>query len=91
MGQVTAKELVELLEKQDGRCALTGRLMTFTRGTGSVDTNCSLDRILAGGPYTIDNIQLVCSAVNGFRRNLPMDVFIDWCNAVSTKAKGGRN
>jgi len=88
---LTWQALLELLEKQDGKCALTGRTLTFDAGRGAVDTNCSLDRIHAGGPYTIENVQLVCAAINGFRRNLPMDVFIDWCNAVSTKAKGGRN
>ncbi len=87
---LTWQALMELLEKQGGKCALTGRTLTFDAGRGAVDTNCSLDRIHAGGPYTIENVQLVCAAINGFRRNLPMDVFIDWCNAVSTKAKGGR-
>ncbi len=57
-----------------------------------MDTNCSLDRIEAGGTYDISNVQLVCSAVNGFRRSLPLDTFIGWCKEVASyKAKGGRN
>ena len=87
---LTAEQLLAKLEEQDGKCALTGREMTFIRGQKAVDTNCSIDRIEAGGTYSIENVQLVCAAVNGFRRNLPLDVFIGWCEDVA-KRRGGRN
>jgi hypothetical protein len=80
---VTTDQLLELLKKQNHRCALSGQQMTCIRGQGPVATNASLDRIAAGGPYTIDNIQLVCHAINVARRNLPISEFIDMCRAVT--------
>lgn len=90
---LTANDLLDVLSTQEGLCALTGRKMTFIRGSGQVDTNVSIDRIEAGGAYKKENIQLVCSAVNSFRRNLPLNVFIEWCSEVAehNKAKGGRH
>jgi hypothetical protein len=80
---ITTDQLLELLEKQKYRCALSGQQMTCIRGQGAVVTNASLDRIIAGGPYTIDNIQLVCHAINVARRNLPIFDFIDMCRTVT--------
>lgn len=88
---LTADDLLEILERQGGRCALTGKQLTFVRGKGAVDTNASIDRLQAGGLYTKENIQLVCSAVNSFRRALSVEDFVSWCEAVvEHKAKGGR-
>lgn len=50
----------------------------------------------AGGPYTIDNIQLVCRAVNSWRSDMPLELFIKVCKAVannnqeSLEVKDGR-
>ena len=72
------------LEKQNFKCALTGRDLTCYLEKGKVTkTNASIDRIVAGGSYTADNIQLVCRAVNGFRSNTSVEEFIDWCKAVA--------
>ena len=81
---VTPKQLVELLNKQDSRCALSGTKLTWEKVRGKyVKTNASIDRIIAGEEYNIDNIQLVCRAVNSFRHDLTIKEFIQWCKKVA--------
>jgi hypothetical protein len=81
---VSAKELVELLKKQKGKCMLSGALLTCEKVKGKyVKTNASIDRIIAGGGYNIENIQLVCRAVNSFRHDLTISEFITWCKRVA--------
>lgn len=81
--KLTRDILMAQLIKQDYKCALTGRLLTCTLDKGvAAKTNASVDRIVAGGSYTADNIQLVCRAVNQWRGDIPVDEFVDWCAAV---------
>lgn len=71
------------LKKQDYRCALSGVQLTCELRVGKrFLTNASVDRIEAGGPYTPDNIQLVCRALNSWRSDLTVDEFVDWCRKV---------
>lgn len=80
---LTRAILMAQLEKQNFCCALTGVALTcqLEKGVRTL-TNASIDRIVAGGPYTADNIQLVCAAVNKWRSDLPVDNFIEWCRKV---------
>jgi hypothetical protein len=81
---VTAQDLVELLNKQQGKCALSGTKLTCEKVVGKyVKTNASIDRIIAGGEYNIENVQLVCRAVNSFRHDLTIKEFIQWCKRVA--------
>lgn len=81
---LTRDDLLRQLEKQEYKCALTGRELTCRLEKGkSFQTNASVDRIVAGGPYTPDNIQLVCRAVNQWRGNIPLSEFVDWCKQVA--------
>lgn len=81
---LVVEDLISLLEKQNGRCALTGIELTCTLEKGiKFKTNASLDRIEAGGPYIKENIQLVCSAVNCLRLDMNVQEFIWWCKKVS--------
>ncbi len=83
-GDITAEQLVELLYKQNGKCALSGERLTCKKVRGIyIKTNASIDRIIAGGEYNIDNVQLVCRAVNSFRHNLTVKEFIRWCKKVA--------
>ena len=78
------EELLLLLKKQNGRCAISGVEMTCTLEKGSRNPrNASIDRVVAGGVYSIDNIQLVCSVVNRWRSDTPLEVFIDFCERVA--------
>lgn len=81
--QLTREHLYEQLVKQDYKCALTGVPLTCRLEKGTrFPTNASVDRIVAGGPYTPDNIQLVCRAINQWRGNTPITEFVDWCRAI---------
>tara|TARA_R110002020_G_scaffold59629_2_gene162407 strand:- start:29 stop:466 length:438 start_codon:yes stop_codon:yes gene_type:complete len=86
-GDLTAEELVELLYKQKGKCALSGTRLTCKKIRGlNVKTNASIDRIIAGGEYNKENVQLVCRAVNSFRHDLSVADFIKWCKKVARNA-----
>jgi len=86
-GDLTAEELVELLYKQKGKCALSGTRLTCKKVRGlNVKTNASIDRIIAGGEYNKENVQLVCRAVNSFRHDLSVADFIKWCKKVARNA-----
>ena len=43
-------------------------------------------RVDPKGGYVLKNIQLVCSAINKFRIDTPVDEFIDWCRKVANYA-----
>mgnify|MGYP001588247783 CR=1 FL=1 len=78
------EDLIKLLEKQDGKCALSGVTLTCQLEKGNIAiTNASIDRIEAGGPYIIENIQLVCKSINAFRLDKSTDEFIWWCKQVA--------
>ena len=84
---LSKEDCLTLLEKQNYRCALTGVELTCTLEKGVVrKTNVSIDRIDPKGPYVIYNVQLVCSAVNKFRIDTPLDEFINWCRKVAEHA-----
>jgi hypothetical protein len=81
--QLTRDILMAQLIKQNYKCALTGRALTCILDKGvHAKSNASVDRIVAGGPYTADNIQLVCRAVNQWRGDISVEDFVDWCASV---------
>lgn len=81
---VTVDQLLLLLAQQGGKCALSGVKLTCLLEKGKkFKTNASLDRIEAGGPYIIENIQLVCSALNSWRGDTELDEFKWWCKQVT--------
>lgn len=84
---LTKEACLELLRKQNYKCALTGVDLTCILEKGFVrKTNVSIDRIDPKSGYVIHNIQLVCAAVNKFRVDTPIDEFIDWCKKVNDYA-----
>ena len=86
---LTQDGLLRLLEKQDYKCAISGISMTCQLKKGVVfPYNVSIDRIIAGGPYSEDNIQLVCKSINSWRSNTELGVFIDICKQIA-KYQGG--
>ncbi len=81
---LTPLDLIKMLDAQDGKCALSGEKLTCIRIRGEVSkTNASIDRINAGEEYNVENVQLVCRAVNSFRHNLSIKEFIKWCKKVA--------
>lgn len=84
---LTKHDCVAILESQNYRCALTGVELTCRLEKGVIcKTNASIDRIDPKGPYTKDNVHLVCAAINKFRIDLPLDEFVDWCKKVAEHA-----
>lgn len=82
--ELSTQDLLDVLNAQGGRCALTGVKMTNILVEGRrVWTNASVDRIVSGGPYIRSNIQLVCAAVNGFRSQMSVEEFREWCRLVA--------
>jgi len=78
------EDLIRLLARQKGKCALSGTKLTCEKVKGKyVKTNASIDRIIAGGEYNIENVQLVCRALNSFRHDLTVKEFIQWCKKVA--------
>lgn len=87
--EITVEHLLELLEEQNGKCALSGIPLTCILEKGKKHkTNASLDRIQPGGPYIKDNVQLVCSALNSWRSDTELEEFIWWCKQVAEKHNG---
>ena len=78
-------DILDLYEKQDKKCALTGIKMTHVRddpehGIGHHYLyNISVDRIDSNGIYEKGNIQLICSILNQIKWDIPNDVFIKTC------------
>lgn len=79
---ITWEQLVELYEKQNHKCALSGIEMTTLRQKGRLPNNASVDRIIPGGDYSIDNIRLVCNHVNMMRSDLSDDELIKYCKSI---------
>lgn len=81
---LTVEDCLDLWEKQNGKCALSGVQMTHHRdGSGRKEFNASLDRIEPGGAYSKANVQLVCYRVNIMRHVLEMDMFFWWVKNLS--------
>lgn len=73
-----------LFLKQNRRCALTGRQLSFkfTPGSNGV-TTASLDRIDSDHGYVLDNVQWVHKDLNMMKSNMPQSEFITWCKRVA--------
>lgn len=83
-GGLTTKDLLQLLEKQQGKCALSGIELTCQLEAGKrFKTNASIDRIEAGGDYSPNNVQLVCTALNSWRADSDLKEFIWFCKQVT--------
>lgn len=71
---LTKQWIVEQLERQEWKCALTGLPLHWQRvkgerGRGYQWDSVSVDRIDAGGPYTKQNVRFVLNIVNLFRND----------------------
>lgn len=81
--EITVQDIVDLWERQNGRCAATNLVMTHHRdGTGHKDFNASIDRINPAIGYTADNIRLVCFAVNIMKHRMDESEFYFWIKSI---------
>jgi hypothetical protein len=87
---ITANDLMTLLVNQNGKCALTGWDLEFTRGgefgSGTNPLGCSIDRKDNQTGYIASNIQLVCWKANKIKNDLSDSEFKELCKAVANHA-----
>lgn len=79
--------LYELFLIQNGKCAISGRDMTYIAGEGRIPTNISIDRINSSIGYEEENIQLVCRQANVMKMELSHEELYSWCEDILTKRK----
>jgi len=80
---IELEDVLELWDKQEGRCALTGLFMTYHKdGAGKKDLNASIDRINPEIEYLVTNIQLVCSRANMLKHTLREDELYWWAKNI---------
>ncbi len=70
---LTIEHLLSLWEKQDGRCALTGKRLIYK--FGSLYT-VSIDRIDSNVGYFQGNVQLVCQGINFAKNKFSNEAFL---------------
>lgn len=81
--EIESEDLIDLWQKQKGRCALTNVIMTHHRdGSGNKAFNASIDRINPEVAYRKDNLQLVCYTVNIIKGSLSPDEFFFWIKSI---------
>src|SRR5262249_36426067 len=81
---LSREQLMDKWQTQDGRCAISGVPMTYRAKQGEkFPYNASIDRIVPGGPYTFDNIQLVCTIINSLIKDFPKEEFVRLCISVA--------
>lgn len=76
-GSVTTSNVLQLLEWQGYRCALTGRPLT--------PQTASLDHVIPvrnGGEHTIENVQVLHKEVNRAKSTMTHHQFIQMCREV---------
>jgi len=82
--QITLDDLLEMWEKQGGRCAISGAFLTHHKdGSGTKEWNVSIDRIVNTRGYTPQNTQLVCHRVNLMKHTLSEDMFYWWVKTIN--------
>lgn len=87
-GVITRDDCIAILNRQGGRCALSGETLTCDLSVGNKNhTNASLDRIDPRKGYEHTNVQLVCAVLNSFRNSVSVEDFVGWCRKVTQYAE----
>lgn len=81
---LTIDEVLDVYNKQQGLCAVSGVKMTHLKGQGHLHKNMSIDRIDNNKGYTQDNVHIVCYYINMMRRTMNLDEFKDVCKEIAT-------
>jgi len=80
---ITAELLHDLWVKQEGRCAISGVVLTHhLDGSGRKDFNASIDRIDSQMGYVPGNVQLVAYRVNTLKGALGVDMLYWWVKTI---------
>lgn len=81
--------VLDLYEKQNGLCNISGIKMTYDYGSKS--TNISIDRIDSNFGYIKGNVQLVCYIANIMKNNFSINEFISICEKIVNYSKNKNN
>ena len=82
--KITPEDIIDLYHKQQGRCALSGVILTHHKdGSGHKEFNISIDRLNNDLGYTIDNIRLVAYRLNMMRGTMTNDMFYWWIRTIN--------
>lgn len=81
---ITKEDIKTLMQTQEMKCAVTGVEMTLESNSRKKANayKCSVDRIDSTKGYTLDNIQLVCWAVNQMKSDRTEEEFKFWINTI---------
>lgn len=81
---LTSEDLVEIWNRQQGKCAVSGLNLTHHRGAHGkkMPLNASIDRINNSEHYIPGNVQLVCYQVNVMRHTLDVGEFEWWIRTI---------
>jgi hypothetical protein len=85
--QISIEYLWELYQKQEGKCAYTGKeikLPVFVRqlrGENNEDI-ASLDRINPESGYIKENLQWICKRINYMKHTMNEEYFLNWIKDI---------
>ncbi len=79
---ITIDDLLELYKKQNGKCNLSGDMLTYNKS----DSDISIDRINSINAYSKNNVQLITNTMNFMKSDAPNDIFVKFCTDIGTCA-----
>lgn len=80
--EITFDDIKELYIKQKGKCAITGKQMTYLDSQDKGNYNVSISRIDPNKDYTKNNIQLIGAIINRRKRDLDENEFLLICDDI---------
>jgi hypothetical protein len=80
---ITIEEAWQIYLRQEGRCAITGVEIVFSKTTERRKRTASLDRIDSSKGYVSGNVQWVHKEINRLKWDMRQDEFIEWCMLVT--------
>ncbi len=86
--EIDKEYVLDIYKKQNGRCALSGEILTFHKN--NLSSNISIDRIDSLKGYVIGNIQLVCTHVNIMKWDKSTEELLTWCEKIISHTKNGK-
>ena len=87
--ELSKDDIVNLYNKQGGKCALSNEMLTYYSGSKLTDNNyetrfnISIDLINPKENYTLNNIQLIGNTIYKMKGSLTNDEFIHLTNIIS--------
>jgi hypothetical protein len=86
--EIDKEYVLNIYKKQNGKCALSGQILTFHKN--NLSSNISIDRIDSSKGYVIGNIQLVCTHVNIMKWDKSTEELLSWCEKIILNTKNGK-